>query len=481
MNRKCGILAGILAAGVLLTACGGEFRETGKAGGVSEGAVSGSAVSGAAVDSSPVIEENIENKSVGSEKEQKHPFANKSNFYREVFASLSSLASGDEEGEPIGIVQYVKKDVRKRKRIEIKGFEHLLYVTEEGVYYTREDSSSDEAYGLWRMPIRKGTDGNDILDESGAEKILVEEEHISEGEAIYVDSRYIVYMTDEHAVKYDRKNKTKTRHKLVYNDMSRIDMVNKRELVIAVEHSFYHWDLEDHEWTLVWKGKRDSLRGTASLDNYFFYSCQTEAGKEELRMYDLESRENRTFLADADISQACEAVIREKQGKIIDTYVYRLFCQNGKMYVEVQVDWEKSSEVSNYRMNYLLFDVDLAGTPELQLNKVMMECIEKWSVEDSIDYGEEYSEYIWNAGRCYAMVDGKAIFVMNRKGKRNRNLIYCYDLSSGNCRQVTTSDEDFFLPYYNVSSYACDSFEEEMSYEDMNFLPDELDEWYYDC
>lgn len=482
MKRKSGFLAGVLAAGLLLTACGGEFRETGKESSVSGGAVSGGVISGAAVsgdsvDAEPIIEKQTDGEPVKREKAQNHTFANETNFYREYFSTTHSGAEGEYE-YTIGFVQYVKRDVSERKQIKIKGFDHLQYVTEEGVYYTRENSSDKDVCEFWRMPIRKGADGNDILDEAGAEKIFTENEYPYSYSSAYVDSRYIVYMTSEYAVRFDRNSKTRTRHQLEKLEGAQIRMVHNGELVIDQWDGFYQWNLETDEWKRFCKDPSARVAPSASWDKCFFY-LEEETG-EEIRMYDLSSRENRKLFTDDQISQACEEIIRKKQGEVKDIYVYKLFCQKGKLYVEVQVDWQKSDFDDIYRMNYLMFEADLTMTPELHLNEKMMECIERWSAEDSMKDMEEWYGYIWNAGRCHSMVEGKAIFIMNREGDENRNIIYSYDLSDGSCREITSADLDFFLPFYDANRTDYDSFEWQMGEEDMEFLPEELEEedWY---
>ena len=69
---------------------------------------------------------------------------------------------------------------------------------------------------------------------------------------------------------------------------------------------------------------------------------------------------------------------------------------------------------------------------------------------------------------------------MNREGDENSNIIYSYDLSDGSCQEITSADLDFFLPFYDANRTDYDSFEWQMGEEDMEFLPEELEEedWY---
>ncbi len=468
MKRKYSILAGILAAGLLFTACGGELKERGQKSGVSGGAVSGGVVSGEAVSGDAVNVEPVP---------EEHPFSNESNFYREYF-SASGSEDEDEYDYPMGFVQYVKNDVSKRKQIKIKGFDQLHYVTDEGVYYTRENTSDGDKWELWRMPIRKSADGDDILEEAGAEKVLTEKVYLLGDGTTYVDSRYIIWMTCESVVRYDRSSKTRTRHQLKEDGEAQIRMINDSELVIAGEDGFYQWNLETDEWNRFWKDPDAVEMPSVSWNNRFFYSYETpeEDAGEEIRMYDLSDRTDQKFFTDKQIFHACEKVIEKEQGKIIDYSVYKLFCQKGKLYVEVQVDWEKNKSDNTYRMNYLIFDVDLTAEPELHLNEEMMKWIDNRSEEDSLEDMKEYDTYIWNAGRCFFMSEGKAIFIMNRKGRENSNMICCYDLSDGSCREVTSDDPDYFLPCYESDG----SFKGERSYEDMNFQPLEFSDIYQD-
>lgn len=98
-----------------------------------------------------------------------------------------------------------------------------------------------------------------------------------------------------------------------------------------------------------------------------------------------------------------------------------------------------------------------------------MNCIDAQSDEECYQ-GKD--TYIWNSGCCHYVVNGKAIFIMNKKEKE-RQSVGCYDLSTGRYQEVAKENPEYFLPYY-VQSHPYEEWF--MDYSCMNILPEEIAE-----
>lgn len=125
----------------------------------------------------------------------------------------------------------------------------------------------------------------------------------------------------------------------------------------------YRWDLKTDEWTQFSDCEENKFEPTAAKENYFFYE---EDGREDILVYDVEKKEKQIFLNNEQISLACETYIKERQGDFQCFYLYKLFCQGDRLYVEGQVDWEKNDA---FRMNFVIFYVDLTRDTQLRLER----------------------------------------------------------------------------------------------------------------
>ena len=455
MNKQKLICMGFLALGlsVCLCACGGFGTKNGN-GAVSGGAVSASAVSGEAVG----VEDT----------EGRHIYANDTNFYMSTWADDFE----DLESETVSVVGYQKKDVTKREEIQIDDFLGLLCVSDEGIYYCKEDSSGKDAYGLWRMPIQKNEDGTDHLLKENEEKLLVEKDGIIVDNRGYADDRYIVYFTYEgDVVKYDFKTGKESRHKLQGNIAS-LEPVSGHNLIIANEYAgFYRWNLDSDTWELFAEEKSACDVPAATNGDYYFYSRTSEGSwGDEIWKYDIKTGKKSVFLSEEQISQACEKVVTNKGGNFEWNGMHKLFCQGDRLYVELQLDWKKEKE---YRMNYVIFSVDLQGETELDLERELMDYIEQKSsaVTWKTKAMKGCDRVVWNSGCCEYIVDGKVIFILNSK-----NQVGCFDLADGTFQKVSNKDENYYLPYYDYN--ASEAYADWIMDNSMSFIPVELDGYF---
>lgn len=373
----------------------------------------------------------------------------------------------------MAIVGYQKKDVTKREEIQIDDFRGLLCVSDEGIYYCKEDPSGRDADGLWRMPIRKNGDGTDHLQKENEEKLLVEKDGIITDSRGYVDDRCIVFFTYEgEAVKYDRKTGKESRHKLEGNIAS-LEPVSGNNLIISnLYGGLYRWNLDTDEWVVFAKDENAYNEQAATNGDFYFYSqTSEESGGKEIRVYNVKTGEDSKFLSEKQIDEACEKVAKGKGGSLEWNNMYKMFCQGDKLYVELQLDWTKEKA---YRMDYVIFGVNLQGEAKLSLEKDLMDCIEQKSNAATLktEAMKGCDRVVWNSGCCEYMVEGKAIFILNSKDQ-----VGCFDLAAGAFRQVDQEDENYYLPYYDYNAseaYPCWIMEDNS----MNFIPMELDDYF---
>lgn len=176
------------------------------------------------------------------------------------------------------------------------------------------------------------------------------------------------------------------------------------------------------------------------------------------------------FLSEEQISQACEKVVTNKGGNFEWNGMHKLFCQGDRLYVELQLDWKKEKE---YRMNYVIFSVDLQGETELDLERELMDYIEQKSsaVTWKTKAMKGCDRVVWNSGCCEYIVDGKVIFILNSK-----NQVGCFDLADGTFQKVSNKDENYYLPYYDYN--ASEAYADWIMDNSMSFIPVELDGYF---
>ena len=466
----------------LCTGCAGYT--TGDETGVN---VTGSAVSGSAV------AEDAAGREAGAER---YLFANSTNVYRGIGGSYSWEVDG--KG---GFVQYSRTGEKQETFDQIARYAGLVSVTEEGVYYYTRDN--DMMTKFYRMPIEKKVDGTDRLKPEQVEMILEAGKGGFASNA-YIDENYIVYnfydmLSDNifhpavypHLIKYNRKTGEKTEIEPAPG-MDVIATVGSDYIIFADNNeACYRLDLNSDQAVKIVGNKSDdeyTYRDPvmAAYGDYFFFS-EEQDDKDEIFVYNVKSRETKKLLSKEQLEKACRQVptssapLDIKKEENICCHLTHMFCQGGRLYVQVQLD---RGDKKREWMCYVVFGMDIsdldgsgAGKVKLRYEKELMDCI--WSHSENETYkitkdDEEakedgyggYEAVAWNPGLVVAMQPGKAILVLN-KFDGDQQMVGCYDFETGLFRKIKEGDEEYCTLYYNT--------QEPFGYEDFCLDNDDME------
>lgn len=366
-----------------------------------------------------------------------------------------------------------KRDGSGKTKYRIKDFEGLLAVTEDAVYYVRGNGKKKSSL-LCQVPIEKGADGTDLLDLEKENVLLEEKDGIIDNDdnpcpGIYVDEKYIVYLTygeSEQVVRYDRTSKEITRYTPCDDQVTVIAYAGYGFLVLVSDYGgFFRMELESGEIQRFEGG--DEGKGFYTMVPWMGYGHQFIYGMGsdqlyaipyssfELWTYNVETQKKKKILEGEDLYPICGGFVQSEKGsqEMDEVSLDQLFYLGNRLYIQVQVRW--TNEKKEY-CRYMMFSVDLSGEDqELEYEKDMTECMWNNCYEDYDDTNEEYL----NSGRCRAVVEGKAFFVLNKKGKWEQQ-VGCYDLVDRTFQIVDKKMGEYSMPYFNSQGpYGYDDWE----------------------
>ncbi len=460
MNHKSIlILMMIFLFGAACTACG-----AGK--GTEEQNASGSSVSTSSASGSPVREGDD---SGGKAKKidirlgrtQTHFYANDTSYFMEVRG---------ENGRAAGFDQLVKQG-GSRREYRPEGFDTLLGVTDEGVYYAKKTEKSPKscAAALYRIPFQKERDGRTKLEPEKEEKILEEPNGFVQDKAAYIDRRYIVYQPFlECIIKYDRRTKEKTELPTMSTSNS-IVAVGEECLIFADlannDEFLYQLDLDSDKLEEIWDDKENLLEGAMTAHSGYLFCARGDA----LWAYDIKKKERELLAGQKQLLEACGQAADLTGGQMpSEVYVEKLFCYNGRLYIQLQVDWKSGK---SERMGYAVFYMDLSGEErELRYDASLSSCMRTRSVEAVHAITPTIR---WNSGRCHNITEeGRVILILNRMGTVRQQLAY-YNLRSREFKLINEEDKEYFIPYLDAKeAFGYEEAELEESF--MMIMPDDL-------
>ena len=455
--RKTTTLILTILFSLLMTSCGSNSTKPSKDAARND-SVSGSASSGTALQEAGSQAENMI-----------HRFANSTNFYLPSDKAVYIYNDPDHPYNGFrGFISYLKDDVTKTEKTKIDHFDFLFSVTDEGVYYYKEDNT------LWRIPIEKNSQGTDTIKLEKQEKVLSESEGIMEGSGGFINDSCIVYATYKGgAIKYDRNTGKKDRHSLYGNITSLVPVSESCLIVCNMYSGYYLWEIDTDQWTQF------SNNGDATDDPYAagedsFFHAVSYGSEEEIYRYKLGAGKDQRLFSDKQISKACQSYVDKKGGKYQSFALWQLFYYKDHLYVEAQVDWTRKKE---FRMNYVIFEADLTTTPKLRICEELMDYFEKESDDKSIkEKIDENDKVVWNAANAMYLTDGKINMIM--QGPKDIE-VHCFDLEKNTGRKVTEKDPNYYLPYYNLPWK--EVYDELVMEGGMNFVPEELESFWEDC
>lgn len=396
-------------------------------------------------------------KGISVKKGEEHPFGNKNFIYRKWKK---------------GVMQISRK-TGKRKIYKNKKLWELAYVTEDMLYYK---SGGVKRMILYGVPIVKKS-GSSIettkLDFKNRKVILKERGWIEE---VYVASDYILYhfrddnstLGDEEAeytIKYTKKTGKKKYFKMqsITYDIS---YVKDDRFIFGCDNldGYYCLDLHTNKMTHFAKKYYDitakDLNAHAGFGEKFFYA----ADETKIMVYDMKNKKNQLYVSDKKIEKMCKKHAKNvKKGTYICYWLTDMFCYEGKLYIQVQLDWKKDKK---YHMNYVMFSLDLKKGKKLSYEKEISKVLQKNS-DDSTAW-----KYVYNPGKLLTIVDDMAILSFNdSRLKSGEQQIATYNMKTKKLKKVTSKySGGYMVGYYLPYSDSLDPYYLVDEY--MRYMPD---------
>lgn len=484
MKRKTSVLVTtVLLAGISmlsLTACGGEYNEIfGSGTSVSGGSVSGSAVSGAAVSGQAVsgsavtgaaveedktikknddmpdgqveqdVTENIESESTAEITNKKLRLATETRATKYRFSNTTNFYMEKEDFE--GFVQYTL-DGRKQKEFQVKGFEDLVYVDEESVYYVKREKSDkiwENPHSIYQIPIGKQSDGTDKLLMKRQKKLLGEKEEIDTFPLVLINEQYVVYNTFGEYVEYDKKKKTKLSLEGKPDTSWGFCMGNCGDKIFLMDDSdsspnypLYCHTINSDEWTFLYNlGSEDKAwtfeEGDVVYDERYFVFADVPKGEknpQKIFAYDAEKGSLVSVATDKELWNMLYPGKEWTNNLIISQF----HLYNNRVYMQV-VEKEKKE------LTYKVISADLRTGAELKYEKELTNCLKK--NHTAVLKGED-GKYVLKSGKYIYQIAGKLYMLYNDKVTGEIQVGY-YNLLTDEFRKVKKSDKEYYEPYYN--------------------------------
>lgn len=441
MRKQKYMLSLLLCAGVcaaLVAGCGGEYA------GLTEGdAVSGSAVSGKAVRTDAVSggAADVSDKKAASNEQtgdwNQYTFSNDSHVY---YADLYD----DDDVNDGKIVEYDRKDWSERK-IPKKDLEQILYVDNDWVYYTTtvvtEDDEGDDTFqsSLWRAPVEAGMLSNE------KEELLFTEEKGFYSCRLLGAGRYLVYWTisDNVYKKYDLKEKRFIGNFEDYECSPWVLGVTGEQIVLDLESGLACQDIAGESVDVISEYAPAYEPLVALSDSDVFY--EEEYDSDEIWRYHLADGSREKLCERRQIKELLrrEGVLDASGGKKPEYYVDHLVAAGDRLYIQIDISWEKNGVT--YR-NKVMCSVKPGDGEGLRYEKELTKCLknpkENQKVFTKQYYRANMEEVLFLSRGSVITASGQQIYFCLYEPKKDKNMLASYDLTSGSLKFLTQKDEE---------------------------------------
>lgn len=435
MKRNKKIVSMILMTALLsgvcggMTGCGGTTGNAGRERAASEGAVSGQPVS--------------DNPAEEKEKTSEYTYCTDTNLYRFI---------GNETGE---YVLQSRLDGTHKKKLKIPRFSYLDYVSEDWLYYEvlmkEEDKNEIPMTAVCRAPIRKDEEGYDVVELEKAEEVV---SGINTKAHTYVDDEYVLYTKADEGtfVKYDIRTQTECADEdFEIEDAEPGSCIRVGDMFVMADYNntrMYAQRVEETSWRYI---EHSAVANPECHDHMawseqaLYYTGQGEEladpeleGGEYVFRYDAAQQKDETFVSREELNQIAEQALGlTEEDKVLFCFVYGLFYWKDRVYIQVQIDWDKNGD-----KDYMRYMMMSKGAEESELR------YEKRLTETMWQHGDERVKETANANdaQCIAMWDGKAYFFLYDYEKKKAGL-GCLELENWEFRQIDKDDAWFYTLY----------------------------------
>lgn len=442
----------IIVCVAMLTACGGEYASLTEGDVVSGSAVSGSTVSGGAVSEGAVNDKVAEPDAVsGSAVENEKEARRDMSSYR--FCTDTNMYYVDDGQIIQARLDGTHQVVCKEKDYTLVS---LCYVAVDYLYYEFSVKSSDWSV-IYRVPIRKGADGYDVVNMSEKEEILTG----TTIQVVYADANYLFYQTEEdEVIKYDLQKLTgeKTSSNISQEGWVWIIRVTDGYLAVSGGEDVFIQKKNSLQWKKIsggFDGIADWEEKMAQNKKAVFYPQYLHEHEEDLRICIIrcDGRGMTDFVTWEQLSQT--AIKAKKMSKLDICQITKMFWQKGRLYIQLHVGW---MENEIYHMEYMILsqkeneDGTGAGLRyEKKLTESMQSQAEtrvgKWAdvemEEEDLEDGAMVEHMTYNDVQCIAMINGQ-VYISCYDYEEGRGRLACGKLNDSKFQWVNKEDPLFY-------------------------------------
>ena len=419
----------------MLSGCGGEYRMASKG-------VSGSAVSGAVVETRQTVS---------------HQYATDTNLYRD---------DGVETADDFYILLIqTRLDGSHEKKIKIKNLERIIGVKDAYLYYHIGDySEKGEDYSgrICRVPIKKDAEGYDVIDTEHAEILM---DLGWSADSICMVSHYIYVNPQESGktVKYDIQSRKEVPVEELQISSRTPEILfmdcGNQAAALCAEIGLFVQNVEETGWKLV-SDNKDLAWSWMAWDAAALFYTTTDTDRdfvENVWKINLKTRSEERFVSKEQLWRVAAAALGIEESGMELCAVTRLFCDGGRCYVQVQVNWP---EEEIYHMEYLMFSQGEEET-ELRFEKALTECMRtygttregKWMNYDKqnkviVKKWVTKEHVLLRDAKCYCIKNGKA-FLCLYDYEKGRERVGYYELESGEFHWLYPKDAEYYEPCYD--------------------------------
>lgn len=433
----------LLAAGGSIAGCGGEFSADRRA--VSEGAVSGSPVD-------KKEDEKTEENAIGTS-ERMSRFATDTNLYY------------CQENEDFDRTEYFQAALDGTGRTQLftqeDGCCGLIGIAGGALYYLGDREGK---LAICRAPIHKDAQGMDVLDKEAEEQL------VSEGaqDVLYLDEEYLFYRgtADGELIKWDIRENKRAGASLdrQLDDEEEIQIVRLEGGYYALceESGIFMQKPDGVTWNQISRNRVATIPMDYSLmvaqsERTLYYVPYDDDGwpKDVMKT---EGENTSCIVPSRQLNKAVKKALGlpvtnelDEDSPVWSYGVTHLFCQDGRLYVQVEVYYDRDAKGSG-ATKYLLFYLDEGGKElraEEELAKYMnasgQERSGRWIDESERD--EWFNADEWgNFAHCICMRPGRA-YLNLYDYEKDKGRLGCYEFRTGRFFWIRKGDAAFWELY----------------------------------
>lgn len=228
---------------------------------------------------------------------------------------------------------------------------------------------------------------------------------------------------------------------------------------LYAEIGLFVQNVEETGWKLV-SDNKDLAWSWMAWDAAALFYTTTDTDRdfvENVWKINLKTRSEERFVSKEQLWRVAAAALGIEESGMELCAVTRLFCDGGRCYVQVQVNWP---EEEIYHMEYLMFSQGEEET-ELRFEKALTECMRtygttregKWMNYDKqnkviVKKWVTKEHVLLRDAKCYCIKNGKA-FLCLYDYEKGRERVGYYELESGEFHWLYPKDAEYYEPCYD--------------------------------